>query len=252
MMKKVLFVLIFAVDFVFVISSVYATSFLEEEAGICAYTNAGRAIDLAKVKPLYRTIEHETSEYVIGSIPIGDYAETEDTHVYINKDGWVAAYYSATEPVSKIVDWRSYQGAQITSTKLELALKAVATAVNFPLVNVKYYDFVCPQANKLLIVADKADNDETDTFDILIPDNGVTIYESSWTIYGIDAGPELRIDDNIIITMDTGDIWEFKYGKLTPDQLKPGLFHKITTKDVPIWQHFGWVAGAIVLVYQQP
>ena len=46
------------------------TTFLKEEAGISAYTNVGEAIDIEKVKTAFRTIEYETSEYIIGSVPL--------------------------------------------------------------------------------------------------------------------------------------------------------------------------------------
>lgn len=80
------------------------TSFLEEEAGISAYTNVGEAINLGNAKTAFGTIEYETSDYIIGSVPLPDYAETEDVHAYVHKDGWVVAYYLEDEPVAKIVE----------------------------------------------------------------------------------------------------------------------------------------------------
>jgi hypothetical protein len=224
-----------------------ATNFLEEEAGICAYTNAGRSIDFAKVKPVYRTIEHEVNDYIIGSVPIADYAETEDVHVFVSKDGWVAAYYPAGDPVSKIIDWRSYQGNEITSTNLELALKKVADKVNFPLVNVKYYDFVCPQATNLMMVIDREDKPQgTDSFDIMIPNN-LIVYESSWGFY-VNAHGIFYIDDNKMSALTTWPGWDFRYGKLTQSQMEQGVFHTIKVQKT---SDSGWLAGGIVLVYQK-
>lgn len=227
-------------------------NFLEEEAGICAYTNAGRSIDFVKVKPVYRTVEYEADDYIIGSVPIPGYPETEDVHVFISKDGWVAAYYPADEPISKMIDWKSYQGNEITSTKLELALKEVANATNFPIVDVKYYDFVCPQANKLLLVVDREKGDNViDSFDIMIP-NEIIIYERSWGLCGYSAYGSLHIDDNKISEVKSSSRnWEISYGKLTPDQLKQGLFHNVRIKNDEWNGTGGWAAAGIILAYQQ-
>lgn len=230
-----------------------ATNFLEEEAGICAYTNAERTIDMARVKPLYRTLEYEADNYIIGSIPIADYPETEDVHVYIDKDGWIAAYYPASDPVSKIIDWRSYQGGEVTSTKLELALTAVSDALNFPLVEVNYYDFVCPKANRLLIAIDMEEKIATDSFDIMIPTD-MAVYERSWGLYGTDAVATLYINETEVSKLNPGNgKWGIQYAKLTPAQLQQGLFHNIRVKNGSAGGFGdGWSAAGIVLVYQEP
>jgi hypothetical protein len=237
--------------FCLVTAAADATNFLEEEAGICAYTNTERSIDMARVKPLYRTIEYETDEYIIGSVPIGEYPETEDVHVYASKDGWIAAYYPANDPVSKMIDWNNYQGGQLTSTKLELALKKVSDTLNFPLVEVKYYDFVTPRANKLLIVIDREDtNYATDSFEIMIPDD-VTIYERSWGLYAFNAYVTLYIDEEKIHQLKPPrGVWHFAHQKLTPNQLQQGIYHSVKTY---LDEHTGsgWGAAGLVLVYRE-
>ena len=248
-MRKSIILTAFAV-FCLVTVAANAMNFLEEEAGICAYTNAGKTVDFAKVKPIYRTIEYEMNNYIIGSVPIADYAETEDVHVFVSKDGWVAAYYPAGDPVSKIIDWRNYQGNEITSTKLELALKKVADTVNFPLVNVKYYDFVCPQATNLMMVVDNQAVEGTDSFDIMIP-NDIIVYERSWGHYVNLIASTLYINDDKINTLTPEGGWRMSYGKLTPDQLKQGIFNSVKVEDM--WHSYGAkiCAGGIVLVYQK-
>lgn len=236
-MRNNILTLLATVIAILIVTPANAQNFLEEEAGICAYTNAGRTIDLARVKPVYRTIEHETKDYVIGSVEITGYPETEDAHVYVHKDGWVAAYYLKEEPVAKIIDWKNYKGA-ITSTKLDLALLKVSNAMGFPLVLVKYYDFVAPQANQILIVADR------DTFDIMIPPD-IVVYDRSWGLYGVYSSSisRLHIAGNQISSVYDG----WTYGKLSPDQLRPGVFHTVKV-ETPV---AGVGAGGIVLVYQQ-
>ena len=250
-MRRVLFALIVVAVSVLAITTASATSFLEEEAGICAYTNAGRAIDLEKLKSAYRTIEHEMDDYVIGSVSIPGYAETEDVHVYVHKDGWIAAYYFGNEPVSKIVDWESYQGGTITGTKLELALVQISNTANFPLVDVKYYDFSAPEANKLLIVADgEYTRGGTDSFNITIPLD-ITVYERTWSLFGSNSAPQLYIDDLSISSFNADDKRIYRYGDLTPNQLKQGTGHTVKVHNGDKGSG-GWSAGAIVLVYQQP
>ena len=48
------------------------SSFLDDEAGISAYFDASATIDLNDVRSLFRTIEVETADYIIGSIPVSD------------------------------------------------------------------------------------------------------------------------------------------------------------------------------------
>lgn len=244
MRRNILTLLVTAIA-ILIVAPVNAKNFLEEEAGICAYTNAGRTIDLARVKPVYRTIEHETKDYVIGSVEITGYPETEDAHVYVHKDGWVAAYYLKEEPVAKIIDWKNYKGA-ITSTKLDLALLKVSNAMGFPLVSVKYYDFVAPQANQILIVADRQVEGGTNTFNIMIPFD-IVVYDRSWGVYQSGGTMSLHIDGNQISSLELNNLWA--YGKFTPDQLRQDVFHTVKVTN----NYNGtWCAGGIALIYQQP
>jgi hypothetical protein len=71
------------------------------------------SITINSVASLFRTIEVSTTDYIIGSIPVPNYPETEDAHAYIHKDGWMLAYYLKVDPVGKIVDWQSYDGVTI-------------------------------------------------------------------------------------------------------------------------------------------
>jgi hypothetical protein len=230
-------------------------SFLEKEAGICAYTNVGQSIDFAMAKPVYKTIEREAEEYVIGSMGLPGYAETEDVHVFISKDGWIAAYYLKDEPVSKIIDWNSYQGKDIVTTKLELGLTRMCNTIGVPLVNVKYYDFKCPNANKLMIIADSVWGElGSNTFDIKIPSD-ITVYEGSWSHYAQDVyQSNITIDENIInsFSVNQDEITKWNHGQITPSQLKPDVFHTIS-----IWydEYYGGPSKGcvgIALVYLEP
>ena len=214
-------------------------TFPEDEAGISAYTNVGQNIDLDDVKSVYRTIEYECDEYIIGSVEISGYGETEDVHVYVSKDGWILAYYLKDDPAAKIIDWLDYSEGKI-STKLEKALAKVCDAVGLPLLDVKYYDFRYPNANRLMIVADYIDCGE-DTFRIKIPSD-FAVYEASWSFREIDpyCTNWLKIDEKELIK-NPGCGKDY-YGKLSSTQLEPDVFHIVSV---------GSGYGGLVLIYKE-
>lgn len=51
---------------------------IEDEAGIAAYFEASTSITLSDVRDVYRTIEVETSSYIIGSVEVPNYLESDD------------------------------------------------------------------------------------------------------------------------------------------------------------------------------
>jgi len=231
------------------------TTFLEEEAGISAYTNVGETIDLEKAKTAFRTIEYETDEYIIGSVPLPDYPETEDVHAYVHKDGWIVAYYLKEEPAAKIIDWEDYgTDEKITGTKLEDGISVVCNAAGVPMRNIKYYDFRYPNADKLMIVADAQWGSGTDTFKLKIPSDFV-FYERSYShccrkggsAWGYTPYSEMYIDEEQISHIYEGNT---DYGMLSPTQLSLDMFHTIK-----IYGAFGSTGGAsfgaIVLIYRE-
>ncbi|NQE46361.1 hypothetical protein C5S31_10105 [ANME-1 cluster archaeon GoMg2] len=226
------------------------TTFLKEEAGISAYTNVGEAIDIEKVKATFRTIEYETNEYIIGSVPLPDYEETEDVHVYVHKDGWVVTYYLKEEVVAKILDWNDYTtDEKITGTKLEDGVSVVCNAACVPIRDLKYYDFRYPNAEKLMIIADALWSDGTDTFNVKLPSDFV-FYERSYSHY---LNPSPYYDGNSDMYIDEGKIsdmagYRTNYGLLSPTQLSVDDFH--TVKIIGA-HHVDKTFDAIVLVYRE-
>ena len=230
------------------------TTFLEEEAGISAYTDVGETIDLEKAKTAFRTIEYETDEYIIGSVPIPDYPETEDVHAYVHKDGWIVTYYLSNEQAAKILDWADYgTDEKIKSTKLKDGIDVICAAAQAPLKDVKYYDFRYPDADKLMIVADAQWSEGTDTFNIKIPSN-FTVYERSYSHYAYDTyGSNMKIDGDEISTIgNCNDYSETHYGQLTWAQLSPDVFHTVS-----LWHgetsstYRGEAFDAVVLIYRE-
>lgn len=151
------------------------------DAGISAYFNAGEPINLALVVPIYRTIEISTTEYIIGSVPVQGYPESEDVHAYVHVDGWVMAYYSRVDPVAKIFHWRGYPNPGNTiGTKLEMTLEAVATAAQVFYPGPTFYDFRYPNASRMMLIAETYwDGND---FYVTLP-SSFTFYERSWGLY---------------------------------------------------------------------
>ena len=104
-------------------------SFLEEEAGISLYVNAGEEIDLSQAKALYKVLEDETDSYLIGTVELSGYGEDWWPHVWIHKDGWIVVYYLKEEPTSRLMDWFYYDragGGEISTTTLPTRIEAIA------------------------------------------------------------------------------------------------------------------------------
>jgi len=233
--------------------AVETTNFLEAEAGISAYTNVQQAVDLKKAKNAFRTIEHQTEDYIVGSVPLLDYGEEEDIHAYVHKTGWILAYYLCDEPAAKIVDWKNYgQDGKIYGTKLETGLSVLCSACQVAAREVKYYDFRCPEANKLLIVADAAYNVAEDSFTIKIP-NEFLIFERSYLHCNFTSArtkSALSLDSTVISVSSLG--MSSNYGILSPVQLSVDDFHI-----VKLGLASGYAGNieslcAIVLVYREP
>lgn len=130
------------------------SGFPEDEAGISAYFDAGTTINLNDVRNLFRTIEDETSQYIIGSVPISGYDEWMDAHVFVHVDGWAVAYYRLEDPTAKMVDVIGYSGTGDLNTNLETALTVIANGAGLPLPSVSFYHFQFPNATHFTIVGE--------------------------------------------------------------------------------------------------
>ena len=93
---------------VYALGATTVPTFLEEEAGMSMYVNIGKPIDLSKAKAVYKIIEKETTDYVVGSLSLPGLPQTDDVHCFVHKDGWIVVYYLKGEPISKIIDWNYY------------------------------------------------------------------------------------------------------------------------------------------------
>lgn len=216
-----------------------ALAAIAEEAGISAYFNAGSPITLASVKDRYRTIEAETSDYIIGSIDVQDYPEAFDVHAYVHRDGWFMVYYLAADPAAKMLDLVAYAGGAQVGTIFEEVLTILAGEAGVAYPGATFWDFRYPNANRLMIIAE--DQPDGNTFTVKLPSTYV-YFERSWAAEG--SGQVWYLNDQRII--DTGNSAPMAVGTLTAAQLLPDTTYTIRVGN---WYDH---TGALVLTYRVP
>jgi hypothetical protein len=193
---------------------------------------------LSDVTGLFRTIETQTSQYIIGSIAVQNYLETQDVHVYVHVDGWVLAYYLKTDPTGKIFDWYSYTGGTTIPTKLEKTLLAVGSAIGAPSPTITFYHFQYPNATNMMLIAEDYQNGND--FTVQLP-SSFAYYERSWSLHG-------KYSNDNHFNLDGQTIKSYAYcdcvdaGTLTASQLSPDTTHTIAVDD----------DGGLALIYRVP
>ena len=222
-------------------------SFTDDEAGIAAYFDAGMPINLNDVDQLYRTIEAQTSTYILGSVALTDYDENHDVHMYISTDGWVMAYYRDNEPTSKIYDWKHYDGGANLPTKLDLGLDIVAAEIG-AIATPSYYHFNYPNATDMMLIAEWIDFWGTDSFEINIP-SGFSYYERSWSLAKNSGRVIYYLDGAEISSTDNNNNWTFHQGTFSAAQLAPDTTHTVLIDKIV---HGTNGFGGLALVYQVP
>jgi len=231
------------------------TAFLGEEAGTCAYTKLTPPVNLTLVKTVFKTVEYECEDYIIGSVAVST-DESEDVHVYASKDGWLAAYYLNEEPFPKILKSMMDFG----DNKLEDALQKVCDALWISLPEVNYYDFRYPNANKIQIVADEVSlagvTRRSDSFRFMIPKEVATNTSKIYWVAVPDVGStststRLYLDGNDLGIAVRSD----EYGMLTfaqpgvPGNIVPGDYY--TVKVECMGHKYGTGNGGILLIYSE-
>lgn len=231
-------------------------SFADDEAGIAAYFDANMNINLNNVDQLFRTIEEQTNSYILGSLPLPDYDEDHDPHVYISTNGWVMAYYRKDEPTSKIYDWVHYSGGSVLPTKLEQALELVANEIGASFTTADYYHFNYPNATDLMLIAEWAQGYlANDGFDILIP-SAFSYYERSWSLVGYSDNmaysctSQYELNGTQIAEAGQTKGWSFVEGLFTVNQLPTNNLHTVTVKNHDTDCEV--IDGGLALVYRVP
>lgn len=200
-------------------------SFLDKEAGISIYLNTNNTIDLSKAKSVYKAIEKEDANYIIGSITLPNLPESEDLHCFIHKEGWIVVYYLKNEPVAKIIDWSYWTGEQLTKNKLQVGLEKVCNALGLPSLDARYYHFQYPYANKMIAIIKTA---RKGAFNIMIP-SGLIVYECSWSFYR-NSSFYIKFKVDEILIGECGGLCGGGpiYGNLSLSYLSPDVFHRVS------------------------
>ena len=209
---------------------------LDYEAGISAYYQTPDIIDLDLVRGQFRTIETETEDYIIGSVPVAGYYESADPHVYVHRDGWILAYYKRADPVSKMIDSKAHS---ITTSHLNNVVATVAAAAGAPFTTVTYYHFGYPNATYMILVAE--DKYNGNDFTIELPST-YGYFERSWALDFYSWGSTYFKLDGVHLSCTGSDAYCNCYGSIAAAQLLPDVTHRVALYD--------W--GVLVILYRVP
>lgn len=248
-----------------------ATTFLDQEAGIAVYLNAGKTLNLdVAISKLHGPPESNTSLYVVGSIAIptnpsqNQLPSSEDAHCFVHKEGWIVIYYRNTESTAKIIDWNWWDANGLTLTgsmnKLQAALEKMGTALSLTLpfihANQKYCDFRYPDATKLTLAikmqpsGNIPPNPVSVSFNIELPGN-FTFFSESWSHYRTyphGVGETLTIDGNLVDTLPPSSS-DVRYGDLSP--LVQDTFHTVSLNKPSGGQYFDNHICCILFEYKE-
>lgn len=219
---------------------------IQNEAGISAYFQSTTPVTISSVRSVFRTIEIETNDYILGSVDLANYPEDYAPHVYVHSDGWFLAYYSNTDPAAKIVDLNAYTASSDTviSTKLENVLAIVAGAAGVGIPGITHYDFRYPNATTMMIILERDQGTGNDYFTINIP-SSFGVAERSWVLYTGGSYNNGSLTLNTTTLHSGNSSTNHHYGSISAAQMPPSTTHTITvgTDSTDV--------GGIVLVYTE-
>ena len=216
---------------------------LDQEAGISAYFKAGDVINISQVKPIFKTIEAETTDYILGSVGVSGYVENFDAHVYVHHDSRILAYYLKSDPISKIIDIRN---SRINTTILKNVVSFVAGTAGMPFTDVTYYDFRYPNANQMMLIGEDSLNGNDFTIQMPIEYGYVALgYAVKYGCGYCGGGPGFYIDG-----AHQNDTWyggndSSGYGTISNAAFMPGVTHTCNMGGYTDY-------GVILILYRVP
>jgi hypothetical protein len=183
-------------------------AFPEDEAGISAYVNVGKSINITEAVKAFTQTEELSQTHAIGIIPIDNKRGTMDVHVYVDTSGYIVAYFKNTEPASKIIKWSGmdFNNPKIEDFTTNAAIKELCTKIDVYYLdikdNIKYYDFEYPDAKKMVTFLNARSSGGDEYTHIFIPGK-YKLYEASYSLIGRYMGGSsyysyLYIDGTVI------------------------------------------------------
>ena len=221
-----------------------AGSFLQGEAGIAAYVNTGSIIDPSTAKSVFKIIEMETAEYIIGSVSVehDDYDSgidwTHDVHAFVHKDGWIVTYYLKSEPVSKMIGYKYHASGALNTNYLTEGLTRIGSTFGIAITNPKYYHFQYPGANRITKIVGS-------DYKVKIPGN-FQVFEVSLAWGHMKSYYETAHIGGDSISLSQQSDPHFK--KIGLDQLAPGVL-----QDIKARSHYDSTFNiSILILYLEP
>lgn len=158
-------------------------AFPVDEAGIAAYVNMNRSIDLIKAADVFAGPIVVNETYLIGQI------SGWSGKVYLGADGWVIAYVPNGSLSSNLIGWNEFAinpNVNNVTNMLEDSMRRVSetVGVNFSIIkpNIQYYNFEYPNATNMTVILETQTGNGLNEFYVLVPSNK-TVYESSYNLY---------------------------------------------------------------------
>jgi hypothetical protein len=219
-------------------SMAVVTTFLDQEAGMSIYLNIGSSIDINAAAPILINIENKTSDWVIGSVPLGSpFTSSDNPHCFVHKSGWIVVYYlkatsQNTAYLSKIIVWKSSANVNspLDDDKLKKGLNIICTPLGIPTINSAYYHFQYPSATDLLIAVKTTISGSPATFNIKIPGTA-TVYEQAWShktyTYYYGDHSAFKIDQTQIEDIASSQVTYGILVLLPTNLLAPNTFHVV-------------------------
>jgi len=160
--------------------SAATATFLDDEAGIAGYAQVSWDASTNpqtwnNVKSQLQTIEKEGDNYVVGTFALTDYSPRWDPHVYVDKDGWVVAYWPKDESRAIFLDIKAGFG----KTHAQRAIAVIAASGGVATPSIGYYDFTNPTANRIVVASLPTTQIGDAQFSVTRP-TGIALLAAGW------------------------------------------------------------------------
>jgi len=156
---------------------------------------------------VFHRVVNAGENYVIGTVEIEHLVGKVYPHVYVDTDGWIVAYFLATEPPALIMNWSgdTNNPTAVIKTTLEGALEKVTTAARVSFTQPAFYDFRYPSANTMLVLLSLLREGGEKVMYVKLPAN-YTLFSVSYYHYGCnlchDSGYPWRGDFIATLSID--------------------------------------------------